>query len=218
HLRIVAVRIEHRGQGQPHLVRSCVAACRIVEDDPADGAILPCDELVGQGLQRCGGIVHHRTTSTGTFEWVSTLAVSLPSSTLERPRRPWDAITMRSHFCLRAAAMICSYGRPPGATMVAQRTPAALALFAALSTMRCPRARASSRKRSLSSALDGSRVSSASARNSGTTCIAVTRALTRFANAMPRWTPLSERGEPSVGKRICLKIILPPPKWISRAA
>ena len=30
-------------------------------------------------------------------EWVRTLTVSLPSSSAETPRRPCEAITMRSH-------------------------------------------------------------------------------------------------------------------------
>lgn len=37
-----------------------------------------------------------RYTSTGTFEWVSTLTVSLPRTMAATPRRPCDAITTRS--------------------------------------------------------------------------------------------------------------------------
>jgi hypothetical protein len=29
--------------------------------------------------------------------WVSTFSVSLPSTIAEMPRRPWDAITIKSH-------------------------------------------------------------------------------------------------------------------------
>ena len=42
-----------------------------------------------------------RTTSTGIFVCVSTFWVSLPSSSAETPRRPCEAITIRSQSCLR---------------------------------------------------------------------------------------------------------------------
>ena len=48
----------------------------------------------------------HRQTSTGMLEWVSSLLVSLPNTIADRPRRPWDAITIRSHFFDFAARRI----------------------------------------------------------------------------------------------------------------
>jgi len=47
-----------------------------------------------------------RYTSTGIFECVSTLTVSLPRTTAETPRRPCEAITIKSHFLASAASMI----------------------------------------------------------------------------------------------------------------
>ncbi len=47
-----------------------------------------------------------RYTSTGIFECVSTLTVSLPSTTAETPRRPCEAITIKSHPRAKAASMI----------------------------------------------------------------------------------------------------------------
>jgi len=47
-----------------------------------------------------------RYTSTGIFEWVRTLTVSLPRTTAETPRRPCEAITIKSHFLASAASMI----------------------------------------------------------------------------------------------------------------
>ena len=49
-----------------------------------------------------------RYTSTGIFECVSTLTVSLPRTTAETPRRPCDAITIKSHLLAEAASMIAS--------------------------------------------------------------------------------------------------------------
>ena len=47
-----------------------------------------------------------RYTSTGIFECVSTLTVSLPRTTAETPRRPCEAITIKSHPLAEAASMI----------------------------------------------------------------------------------------------------------------
>src|SRR5215831_19390814 len=47
-----------------------------------------------------------RYTSTGIFECVSTLTVSLPRTTAETPRRPCDAITIKSHFLASVASII----------------------------------------------------------------------------------------------------------------
>jgi len=49
-----------------------------------------------------------RYTSTGIFECVSTLTVSLPRTTAEMPRRPCEAITIKSHLLAEAASMIAS--------------------------------------------------------------------------------------------------------------
>lgn len=50
----------------------------------------------------CGG----RTTSTGTVLCVSTLTVSLPSTIAEIPRRPCEAMTIRSHDFRAAVSMM----------------------------------------------------------------------------------------------------------------
>jgi len=47
----------------------------------------------------------YRYTSTGIFECVRTLTVSLPRTTAETPRRPCEAITIKSHFLASAASM-----------------------------------------------------------------------------------------------------------------
>jgi len=47
-----------------------------------------------------------RYTSTGIFECVSTLTVSLPRTTAEIPRRPCEAIMIKSHVLAEAASMI----------------------------------------------------------------------------------------------------------------
>jgi hypothetical protein len=47
-----------------------------------------------------------RYTSTGISECVSTLTVSLPRTTAETPRRPCEAITIKSHPLAEAASMI----------------------------------------------------------------------------------------------------------------
>jgi len=50
----------------------------------------------------CGG----RTTSTGMVLCVSTLTVSLPSTIAEIPRRPCEAMTIRSHDFRAAVSMM----------------------------------------------------------------------------------------------------------------
>ena len=47
-----------------------------------------------------------RYTSTGIFECVSTLTVSLPRTTAETPRCPCEAITIKSHLLASAASII----------------------------------------------------------------------------------------------------------------
>jgi hypothetical protein len=49
---------------------------------------------------------HHRWTSTGIFECVSTLTVSLPRTIAEMPRRPCEAMTIRSQPFDTAVSMI----------------------------------------------------------------------------------------------------------------
>ena len=49
-----------------------------------------------------------RKTSTGIALWVRTFCVSLPRTTPAKPRRPCEAMQMRSHFFLLATAMICA--------------------------------------------------------------------------------------------------------------
>ena len=51
-----------------------------------------------------------RYTSTGTLQCVSTLAVSLPNSNPANPRRPCDAIKIRSQALSSAALMMPSNG------------------------------------------------------------------------------------------------------------
>src|ERR1035437_1790288 len=50
----------------------------------------------------------HLTTSTGIVVWVSTFCVSLPMRKPDMPRRPCDAITIRSQCCSRAIRMMAS--------------------------------------------------------------------------------------------------------------
>ncbi len=52
------------------------------------------------------GVAAQRQTSTGTSPLRITLCVSLPSSSRSKPRQPCEAITIRSHCCLRAASTI----------------------------------------------------------------------------------------------------------------
>ena len=49
---------------------------------------------------------HHRCTSTGILECVSTLTVSLPRTTAEMPWRPCEAMTTRSQPFDFAVSMI----------------------------------------------------------------------------------------------------------------
>jgi hypothetical protein len=51
-------------------------------------------------------IITHRWTSTGILECVSTLTVSLPRTIAAMPRRPCEAITMRSQPFDSAVSMI----------------------------------------------------------------------------------------------------------------
>ena len=51
-----------------------------------------------------------RTTRTGTVEWVNTFCVSLPSTKPDTPRRPCEAITIKSHCLSFAASTIACQG------------------------------------------------------------------------------------------------------------
>lgn len=51
-----------------------------------------------------------RTMSTGMALCVSTLTVSLPSTTAEIPRRPCEAMTIKSHDFRAAVSMMARYG------------------------------------------------------------------------------------------------------------
>ncbi len=52
--------------------------------------------------------VAQRQTSTGTSPLRITLCVSLPSSRRSKPRQPCEAITIRSHSCLRATSTMAA--------------------------------------------------------------------------------------------------------------
>ena len=89
---------------------------------------------------------------------------------------------------------------------ILQRTPAAFAHFAGLVDDALGRASvASATRRCRNGAALGSIASSASIRNWGTTCIVVTRALIRFANAMPRLTPFVGKGRTVRGQEYVLE-------------
>ncbi len=65
---------------------------------------------------------------------ISTLRVSLPSTTAAVPRRPCEAITMRSHPCRLAVAMIAWYDWECWTWSVSQATPVAAASVSMLSS------------------------------------------------------------------------------------
>src|SRR5215475_12175881 len=52
----------------------------------------------------------HRTINAGTLQWVSTSYAWLPSNSRETPRRPCDAMTIKSHPFPLAVATIPSAG------------------------------------------------------------------------------------------------------------
>jgi hypothetical protein len=52
----------------------------------------------------------HRTINAGTLQWVSTSYAWLPSKSRETPRRPCDAMTIKSHPFSLAVATIPSAG------------------------------------------------------------------------------------------------------------
>jgi hypothetical protein len=61
-------------------------------------------------VQKLSSGFFQRYTTTGTVACASTFAVTLPSSMLTIPLRPWDAITMTSQALSFAAATIASWG------------------------------------------------------------------------------------------------------------
>ena len=64
-----------------------------------------------RGIERQGMAPRrYFTTSTGTPLWASTLLVSLPRISREMPRRPCEAMQMRSHLCFFTALTISSNG------------------------------------------------------------------------------------------------------------
>src|SRR5262249_34558115 len=52
----------------------------------------------------------HRTINAGTLQWVSTSYAWLPSNSRETPRRPCEAMTIKSHPFSLAVATIPSAG------------------------------------------------------------------------------------------------------------
>lgn len=57
---------------------------------------------------RNGGGSGYLTINTGHLECVRTFCATLPRITPARPRRPWDAMTTRSHFSFFAVLRISS--------------------------------------------------------------------------------------------------------------
>ena len=76
-------------------------------------------------VQRPRAPAVQRTTSTGSVLCVSTFCVSLPSSSALTPRRPCEAITMRSQPCALAWSRIASQGCSASTVWPWQVTPAA---------------------------------------------------------------------------------------------
>ncbi len=64
--------------------------------------------MPGTLTPRQGPSLGQRRTRTGTLLWVSTLVVSLPISTPRAPRRPCEAIMMRSQPLFSAASTIAA--------------------------------------------------------------------------------------------------------------
>src|SRR5262249_39361016 len=95
------------------------------------------------GRRSHNGLRYARTTTTGILLWVSTLTVSLPSTTAETPRRPWEAITIASHPLFRAVSIIASWGCACSTCTTSQGTPAAAA--ASVATLRYFAVRAATR-------------------------------------------------------------------------
>src|SRR5689334_4691045 len=101
---LVAQRVERRQAGDTNGLRDREAA-RAAESrghavDVGFPARVRRDALSAVVARRA-----QRSTSTGISLCVSTLCVSLPSSTPEMPRRPCDAMQIRSHFFFFAVAI-----------------------------------------------------------------------------------------------------------------
>ena len=111
------IELAHFGQESVIAARFGVslAACRLHVRAPFGQKLIPpCCQLRPHGrmagCRLCSCCRHrgHRTTSTGTFEWVSTFWVSLPRRNPAKPLRPCEDMTIRSHFCLVAVLMMAS--------------------------------------------------------------------------------------------------------------
>src|SRR6516162_4705556 len=155
-----------------------------------------------------------RTTTTGMLLWVSTLTVSLPSTTAETPRRPWEAITIASHPLFLAVSIIVSYGCSCSTCTTSQGTPAAVA--ASFAALRYFAARAEIRflySSGVSVTMPGS---TAKIWKGSDTVTAVTLALRAFASPIPWSTAFFDSSDPSLGIRICL-YILPLPQSLDAA-
>ena len=79
---------------------SCAPATRVI------AGLVPVSQIV---LHRA-----HRTISAGTLLYARTSLAWLPSTKRLKPRRPCEAITMRSQPCFSAVAMIPSAGALSG--------------------------------------------------------------------------------------------------------
>ena len=98
----------------PHLCRdplepgSCanIPRCTMNSRAPAGAGLVPASHVL---LHRT-----HRTISAGTLLYARTSLAWLPSTKRPKPRRPCEAITMRSQPCFSAVAMIPSAGALSG--------------------------------------------------------------------------------------------------------
>src|SRR5690606_21505698 len=86
---------------------------------PAEGSGERGDGRRAAAGQLTGG----RYTSTGRSEWVSTLAVTLPSTSALMPRRPCEAIATRSQPRSRAVWMMASCGSSALSDTTSKATP-----------------------------------------------------------------------------------------------
>jgi hypothetical protein len=64
-----------------------------------------------QRMTALPGGLHQRQIKTATGLCATTLEATLPSSSLAKPRRPWEAMTITSQPLSFAAAMIPSSGK-----------------------------------------------------------------------------------------------------------
>src|ERR1051325_3011588 len=90
--------------------------------------LLPREALRVTGPERQPS---HRTISTGTVQWVRTSWAWLPSNRRDMPRRPWDAITIKSHPLSLAIASQASVSKTRSVKTVKRPRAAAGPLAAA---------------------------------------------------------------------------------------